>query len=170
MTAYQSLKGILANDFSSLLNFLVDLARYFECPYPIPTNIELVVTQTQRVNGATVKRNTKHTITNSIKIEALPEIVDNVIVEEALYDQLIDSPEKLEEVCQLLLMFVNNNIGEIGLQINDIVDLYDGGYLIILIGMIGKFFVPLNKFKMEPETDDEKVSLYLLLTHLTHPL
>ena len=54
-------------------------------------------------------------------------------------------------------MFVNNNLEELDLHINSLIDLYDGGYLIILIGMIGKFYVPLNRFKIKPKTDQERV-------------
>lgn len=158
-----TLKGILANDYSSLLCFLVDLAGYFDCPFPIPANIILVVTtHSHQSDGAEVKRNTKFTITSSVKVESLPELVENVAIEEELYDQLVDSPEKLKEVCQLLLMFVNNNIREIGIQINDLIDLYNGGYLIVLIGIIGKFFVPLNRFKLTPESEEDKMNNVLL--------
>jgi hypothetical protein len=40
---FASYLGILANDYSSLLSFIVDLAIYFDCPYTLPP-ITLVVT------------------------------------------------------------------------------------------------------------------------------
>ncbi|KAJ3302772.1 hypothetical protein HDV03_004589 [Kappamyces sp. JEL0829] len=156
-----SLKGILANDYSSLLCFLVDMASYLECPYAIPTNVSLIITNTQVVNGAIIKKNMKHVITCSASMEALNatnEVVEPPPDSTEAYERLVgESEEQFEEVCMLLVAFVNNYLADIELSINDLRDLADGSRLILLIGMIGAFFVPLSSFCLAPSSEHDEI-------------
>lgn len=145
--------GIMASDYSSLLCFLVDLAEFFDCPHPIPRNVTLVVTSIHTVNGSEIKKTLKHSITSS----GGEEQENNESSNDDVFEELIDSEEKLDEVCQLLLTFVNNNMEEIGIQVDDLSDLHDGHHLILLSGMVGSFFVPFNHYFRNPATDEEKV-------------
>ena len=60
---------------------------------------------------------------------------------------------------QLLSAFVNKHLASCGLQVNDLMNqFHDGVYLVILVGALGKFFVPLYNYKIAPTTTDEKVN------------
>lgn len=64
----------------------------------------------------------------------------------------------------MLVTYVNNNISEFGRKIDALDDLKDGASLIMLIGMVGQFFVPFKTFHLEPASDSEiKQNLDLVL-------
>ena len=74
---------------------------------------------------------------------------------DTLFEHAID---KLEIVKQELIDFVNKHLGKISLELNDIEkQLHDGVYLILLIGLLEGFFVPLYSFNMTPESFEERV-------------
>lgn len=55
-----------------------------------------------------------------------------------------------------MIQFVNNNICEVGLQINSIKDMSDCGILVVLIGFVGGFFVPMNRYSLKATQDTQK--------------
>lgn len=92
----------MAFDFSSLLCFIVDIALYFDdCSFFIPTDVSLIVTLTKIVNGSPVGKNSKFKITTSVNTEPdnAPQPQDLQI---DVYDALVNTPEKFEEVCEVL--------------------------------------------------------------------
>lgn len=102
-----TLAGILANDFSSLLSFIVDLALYFKCSYPLPLNVYLIITVSQFIGGADVKKNHRHLITSSTNefddtIEAVMDDSIEMLQVMDLFERLIDTDEKFVEVCKVL--------------------------------------------------------------------
>lgn len=76
------------------------------------------------------------------------------------FDTLIDhAPEKLHFVKQSLRKFVNNYLEPIGYPVTDFhQDFGDGVRLILLIGSLEGYFVPLYQFNMKPQTTEEKMS------------
>ncbi|KAI8901461.1 hypothetical protein BC833DRAFT_577778 [Globomyces pollinis-pini] len=74
-----------------------------------------------------------------------------------LYEELIDSPEKFEEISQLLCDFTNKNLEEVGLNIQRLSDLSNGANLLILIGIIGRFFIPFDKYHLNPKDEKQRI-------------
>merc|ERR1739838_890080 len=76
------------------------------------------------------------------------------------FDTLIDhAPEKLHFVRQSLMKFVNTYLDPIGYRVTDFEqDFGDGVRLILLIGSLEGYFVPLYQFKLKPETTEDKMS------------
>ena len=76
------------------------------------------------------------------------------------FDTLIDhAPEKLHFVKQSLKKFVNNYLEPIGYPVTDFQqDFGDGVRLILLIGSLEGYFVPLYQFNMKPQSSEEKMS------------
>lgn len=74
------------------------------------------------------------------------------------YEKLLDSSEKFEEVCSLLKDFVNSILVDFEFGIEHLQDLAGSGLLIILIGTIGQFYVPLHKFHLEPLNQSERAA------------
>lgn len=55
---------------------------------------------------------------------------------------------------------MNKNIGSIGVEVTDLShQMSDGVFFIVLIGSLGNFFVPLSKYKFQPNSVDEKVCI-----------
>ena len=68
---------------------------------------------------------------------------------DTLFEHAID---KLEIVKDELIEFINKHLNKISLDLTDIEkQLHDGVYLILLIGLLEGFFVPLYSFNMTPE-------------------
>jgi hypothetical protein len=66
----------------------------------------------------------------------------------------------LNEVVELLQEFINQTLAGTGAKVNDMaLQMHDGVYLILLIGTLANFFVPLNKFTIQPKGMEEKVRL-----------
>lgn len=59
---------------------------------------------------------------------------------------------------QMLLSFVNGHFSTLGMHVDDLLeDLHDGARLIILVGLIGGFFVPMGSYYPSPSAESEKV-------------
>jgi hypothetical protein len=74
-----------------------------------------------------------------------------------LYEELINTPEKFEEACVLLLEFANNQLDAIGLKLKSLKEFSSGAMFIILIGLTRRFFVPFNQYYTMPKNSTEKV-------------
>ncbi|KAJ3320918.1 hypothetical protein HDV06_004696 [Boothiomyces sp. JEL0866] len=154
-----TIKGIIAGDYSSLLSLLVDLALYFECQFPIPTDVKLAVTCNTIVNGAKISKTNKFQITEA-GIDFTEDIpADQKDVGE-IFEELIENAEKLYE---LLLEFVNRILQDFRMVVESIQELADGGKLILLIGSIGGFYVPLSKFFLDPSEEQKQVNVELAI-------
>lgn len=67
---------------------------------------------------------------------------------------------ELAQVIHLLTTFVNQHLNFLSIKISDLAtEMHDGVYVIIMIGCIGDFFVPLCRYKIKPENVEDKVAL-----------
>lgn len=66
---------------------------------------------------------------------------------------------KLQRLMQLLLDFVNSTLEPIGIRINNLNKL-DTSMLVMLIGCLGDFFVPLHLYEVNPESTAAKVCTF----------
>ena len=75
------------------------------------------------------------------------------------FDSLFDSsPEKINPVKKNLLKFCNDILSKINVKVNDLeTDFCNGVNLILLIGMVQGFFVPLYEYFPNPTTFEEKL-------------
>ncbi|KAJ3119376.1 hypothetical protein HK098_005535 [Nowakowskiella sp. JEL0407] len=165
-----SLDGILNKDYSSILRLLVDLAHSLKCPYSLPSDISIAVTIIEKIStGGVKKKTTVHKITedelifqnNEAAALAIPQ--DEEIKPESVstgdkFEEIFLDAEKIDQLTNILTEFVNSNLSELGITIEDIGnDFHDGVKLIFLLGILGEFFVPLYLYKMEPKSTDDKI-------------
>jgi hypothetical protein len=171
-----NLQGILSGDYSTLLCFLVDLAIMFECNITLPSNVSIAVICTQTVDGAVVSKTNRVQITSEYtQFEKFPSqsftelsksYSQDLFAVTGAFEQLIDSAEKLNEICVLMVQFANNHLAELGHKIHSLHELADGKKLVLLIGMVGGFFVPFDRFYLNPNSEehrDKNMSLALKL-------
>ena len=66
------------------------------------------------------------------------------------FDTLLDrAPEKFNKLKSTLMMFVNQHLDKLGLVAEDMENAFsDGCYLIMLIGQLDGYFVPLHSYHM----------------------
>lgn len=59
---------------------------------------------------------------------------------------------------QSLITFVNKHLNKVSLEVNDLdTQFHDGVYLVLLMGLLEGFFVPLYDFHIHPQDFDQKV-------------
>lgn len=59
---------------------------------------------------------------------------------------------------QSLITFVNRHLSKVHLEVNDLDNqFHDGVFLILLLGLLEGFFVPLGGFYLTPKTHEQKV-------------
>ncbi|KAL2911503.1 hypothetical protein HK105_209034 [Polyrhizophydium stewartii] len=141
-----TLKGILAQDMSSLLCLLVDLATLLKCPYPLPPNM---------IGGAEKTKTTVHRLTDEETVTDEQQSAGPEQVVDA-FDALVDSPQKFQELVELLLHFTNMHLAVVNIEARDLASLDDGVHLIILIGVLANFFVPMNLYHLTPTLPEHK--------------
>lgn len=155
-----SVESIHSKNLVAILHLLVALAVYFHAPIMIPENVQLSVIVIAKHNGKLEQRTVREDITKDK--ETMAQELSNTVRHgrgkdafDTLFEVAID---KLEIVKQELIDFINKHLNKISLELNDIErQLHDGVYLILLIGLLEGFFVPLYAFNMTPETFEERV-------------
>uniref|UniRef100_A0A673GJE7 Protein-methionine sulfoxide oxidase mical2b-like n=1 Tax=Sinocyclocheilus rhinocerous TaxID=307959 RepID=A0A673GJE7_9TELE len=75
------------------------------------------------------------------------------------FDTLFDhAPDKLNVVKKTLITFVNKHLNKLNLEVAELdTQFADGVYLVLLMGLLEGYFVPLYNFFLTPENFDQKV-------------
>ncbi|KAM5174662.1 uncharacterized protein ACOB7L_014402 isoform 1-T1 [Callospermophilus lateralis] len=75
------------------------------------------------------------------------------------FDTLFDhAPDKLNLVKKSLITFVNKQLNKLNLEVTELETQFaDGVYLVLLMGLLEDYFVPLHNFYLTPESFDQKV-------------
>uniref|UniRef100_A0A8C1GT08 Calponin-homology (CH) domain-containing protein n=1 Tax=Cyprinus carpio TaxID=7962 RepID=A0A8C1GT08_CYPCA len=82
-----------------------------------------------------------------------------VVVQRDAFDTLLDhAPDKLNVVKKTLITFVNKHLNKLNLEVAELdTQFADGVYLVLLMGLLEGYFVPLYNFFLTPENFDQKV-------------
>src|SRR5690606_15325372 len=75
------------------------------------------------------------------------------------FDTLFDyGPDKLQHVKSSLVAFCNKHLNKINLEITDLeTQFQDGVFLILLMGLLEGYFIPLYKFNLQVASHEEKL-------------
>ncbi|KAK9877853.1 hypothetical protein WA026_020083 [Henosepilachna vigintioctopunctata] len=135
-----------------ILHLLVALARHFRPPVRLPENISVPVTVVQKTQGQLT-----HRIVNEVITSEYSDV--GMICERDAFDTLFDhAPEKLQVVKKSMVTFVNKHLNKLNLEVTEIeTQFHDGVYLLMLLGLLEGFFVPLYSFFPTPKDNDQKV-------------
>ena len=152
--------SIHSKNLVAILHLLVTLAVYFHAPILIPENVSLVVIVLLKENGVLKRRDVIENITKDKETMAkeLTLSIQHGISKDA-FDTLFErAQDKLEIVKQELVDFINKHLSKISLELTQIdKQLSDGVYLILLLGLLEGFFIPLYAINMTPKTFEERV-------------
>ncbi|XP_050047957.1 beta-parvin-like [Dermacentor andersoni] len=147
-----SVESIHQKNVVSIIHLLVALARHFRAPVRLPENVVVNVVVVQKRNGILHPRTVQEELTSTYDDLGMR-------VERDAFDTLFDhAPDKLQVVKKSLMSFVNKHLNKINLEVSDLdTQFQDGIYLVLLMGLVEGYFVPLYSFFPTPSTFDQKV-------------
>ncbi|XP_037308465.2 gamma-parvin [Pungitius pungitius] len=149
-----NVKLIHSKDLLATLHLLVAMVRAFQPELDLPQNVTVEVVVLE-VNRSGIK--------SDVMMEVLTDERDggsgaqrgterNDPVEQLLKLE----PHKVNMVKQAILHFVNQNMSSMGLEVADMDKQFaDGVILLLLIGQLEGFFVPLSHFNLTPVNHSE---------------
>ncbi|CAJ0580179.1 unnamed protein product, partial [Mesorhabditis spiculigera] len=139
-------------DIVAIIQLLVSLAVFFRAPVRFPEHVSAQVIVARKENGQVKTRYTTEQLTDK-QDELCPK------GERDAFDTLFDyGPDKLAHVKGSLLAFCNKHLNKINLEVNNIeTQFQDGVFLVLLMGLLEGYFVPLHHFHLQVSTHEEKM-------------
>ncbi|KAI4825432.1 hypothetical protein KUCAC02_021112 [Chaenocephalus aceratus] len=135
--------SVHAKSIVAILHLLVALSQHFRAPIRLPDHKREGILQSRQIQeeitGNTEAFSGRH--------------------ERDAFDTLFDhAPDKLNVVKKTLITFVNKHLNKLNLEVSELdTQFADGVYLVLLMGLLEGYFVPLYNFFLTPENFDQKV-------------
>ncbi|KAF0040615.1 hypothetical protein F2P81_006513, partial [Scophthalmus maximus] len=144
-TSEWSVDSIHAKNLVAIVYLLVALAMHFQAPIRLPEHVSVQVVVVKNDDGKICSSNPLN-----------PRIFTT---ERDAFDTLLDhAPDKLNVVKTSLITFVNKHLNKLNLEVTELESQFaDGVYLILLMGLLEDYFVPLYNFFLTPESFEQKV-------------
>ncbi|KAM4676791.1 gamma-parvin isoform 1-T2 [Discoglossus pictus] len=142
---------IHTKDLLATLHLLVALAQHFQPDLALPpdVSVEVIVLEPTKTGMKTEKA--VESITSSREADASSN--------QDAFDQLFElNPDKVQDVKQAIVTFVNKNLANLNLAVTDLdTQFADGVILLLLIGQLEGYFINLGSFFLTPSSQDEKL-------------
>ncbi|ESO87320.1 hypothetical protein LOTGIDRAFT_210692 [Lottia gigantea] len=147
-----SVDSIHSKNLVAILHLLVALARHFRAPIRLPENVQVILIVVQKTDNLLQTRRVAEEIT------AYNDDIGARFERDA-FDTLFDhAPDKLNVVKKTLVTFVNKQLVKVNLEVTDLdTQFHDGVFLVIMMGLLEEYFVPLYSFHLTPTNFDQKV-------------
>ncbi|XP_029614893.1 alpha-parvin [Salmo trutta] len=151
--------SVHAKSIGAILHLLVALSQHFRAPIRLPNHVSIQVVVVQKREGILQSRQIQEEITgNTVALSGRHE-------RDAFHTLFDHAPDKLNVVKKTLITFVNKHLNKLNLEVAELdtqvhfFNLWfaDGVYLVLLLGLLEGYFVPLYKFFLTPENFDQKV-------------
>uniref|UniRef100_A0A1I7TPT0 Beta-parvin n=1 Tax=Caenorhabditis tropicalis TaxID=1561998 RepID=A0A1I7TPT0_9PELO len=139
-------------DFTSIIQLLVIIALHYRAPVRFPDNVVANVVVAHKEHGQVKTHRITEQIT-TVQTELAPKGTRDA------FDTLFDyGPDKLAHVKTSLLAFCNKHLNKINLEVSDLdTQFQDGVFLVLLVGLLEGYFVPLYHFNLQVQSHEEKV-------------
>ncbi|PIC37385.1 hypothetical protein B9Z55_016029 [Caenorhabditis nigoni] len=139
-------------DFTAIIQLLVLIALHYRAPIRFPDNVVANVVVAQKEHGQVKTHRITEQIT-TVQTELAPKGTRDA------FDTLFDyGPDKLAHVKTSLLAFCNKHLNKINLEVSDLdTQFQDGVFLVLLVGLLEGYFVPLYHFNLQVHGHEEKV-------------
>ncbi|XP_004700702.1 beta-parvin [Echinops telfairi] len=137
----------------SILHLLIALAMHFRAPIRFPDYVSVQVVIVRLGNGPQCLAD------GAASLSALVYRMMMGRFERDAFDTLFDhAPDKLSVMKKSLITFVNKHLNKLNLEVTSLESQFaDGVYLVLLMGLLEGYFVPLHSFYLTPESFDQKV-------------
>ncbi|XP_021391186.1 beta-parvin isoform X3 [Lonchura striata] len=144
--------SIHGKNLISILHLLVALAMHFRAPIRLPEHVAVQVVVVRKREGLLQTTHVSEELTTTT------EMMMGRFERDA-FDTLFDhAPDKLSVVKKSLITFVNKHLNKLNLEVTELETQFaDGVYLVLLMGLLEDYFVPLHNFYLTPESFDQKV-------------
>ncbi|KAM4783672.1 beta-parvin isoform 5-T5 [Cyanocitta cristata] len=144
--------SIHGKNLISILHLLVALAMHFRAPIRLPEHVSVQVVVVRKREGLLQTTHISEELTTTT------EMMMGRFERDA-FDTLFDhAPDKLSVVKKSLITFVNKHLNKLNLEVTELETQFaDGVYLVLLMGLLEDYFVPLHNFYLTPESFDQKV-------------
>ncbi|MEJ1271419.1 parvin beta [Cricetulus griseus] len=144
--------SIHGKNLVAILHLLVSLAMHFRAPIHLPEHVTVQVVVVRKREGLL------HSSHISEELTTTTEMMMGRFERDA-FDTLFDhAPDKLNLVKKSLITFVNKHLNKLNLEVTDLETQFaDGVYLVLLLGLLEDYFVPLHNFYLTPDSFDQKV-------------
>ncbi|XP_036376028.1 beta-parvin isoform X2 [Megalops cyprinoides] len=136
----------------AIIYLLVALAMHFQAPIRLPEQVSVQVVVVKKREGIL------HTSHVTKELTTTTEMMMGRFERDA-FDTLLDhAPDKLNVVKKSLITFVNKHLNKLNLEVTELESQFaDGVYLVLLMGLLEDYFVPLYNFFLTPENFEQKV-------------
>ncbi|XP_061862821.1 beta-parvin isoform X2 [Colius striatus] len=144
--------SIHGKNLISILHLLVALTMHFRAPIRLPEHVSVQVVVVRKREGLLQTTHVTEELTTTT------EMMMGRFERDA-FDTLFDhAPDKLSVVKKSLITFVNKHLNKLNLEVTELETQFaDGVYLVLLMGLLEDYFVPLHNFYLTPENFDQKV-------------
>ncbi|XP_012513816.1 PREDICTED: beta-parvin, partial [Propithecus coquereli] len=144
--------SIHGKNLVAILHLLVSLAMHFRAPIRLPEHVSVQVVVVRKREGLL------HSSHISEELTTTTEMMMGRFERDA-FDTLFDhAPDKLSVVKKSLITFVNKHLNKLNLEVTELETQFaDGVYLVLLVGLLEDYFVPLHNFYLTPDSFDQKV-------------
>lgn len=151
-----SVKLIHSRDLLATLHLLVSMVRRFQPDLVLPVNVSVEVIQCEVTKSGIKSDKQIEFITSESNSGEDPAGESN---KGCPIDELFKlDAHKIETVKKAILHFVNKNMTSLGLIVTDLDKQFsDGVILLLLIGQLEGFFIPLYEFHLCPVDSEEMV-------------
>uniref|UniRef100_A0A914E2J6 Calponin-homology (CH) domain-containing protein n=1 Tax=Acrobeloides nanus TaxID=290746 RepID=A0A914E2J6_9BILA len=147
-----SAEMIHGKDVVAIIQLLISLALHYRAPIRFPNNVNVQLMVYEK-RGKNVSKNLVTEQLTTKQTELGPK------GERDAFDTLFDyGPDKLQHVKSSLVAFCNKHLNKINLEVTDLeTQFQDGVFLILLMGLLEGYFVPLYNFHLQVRNNDEKI-------------
>lgn len=151
-TSKWSVKAIHSKNYVAIIHLLVALATHFHANVRLPEHVSIPVVVLSKENNKIKQEEWEEKVT--LSHDAMNDSTDR-----DAFDTLLDyAPEKFNKLKTTLMVFVNQHLDKLGLSAEDMETAFsDGCYLIMLVGQLDGFFVPLHSYHMPADTDEKQL-------------
>ncbi|NXX65035.1 PARVB protein, partial [Spizella passerina] len=162
--------SIHGKNLISILHLLVALAMHFRAPIRLPEHVSVQVVVVRKREGLLQTTHVSEELTTTTEKPAFHTCAGGGVLiliffifypkpERDAFDTLFDhAPDKLSVVKKSLITFVNKHLNKLNLEVTELETQFaDGVYLVLLMGLLEDYFVPLHNFYLTPESFDQKV-------------
>uniref|UniRef100_A0A8C0HHT8 Parvin alpha n=2 Tax=Buteo japonicus TaxID=224669 RepID=A0A8C0HHT8_9AVES len=148
--------SVHAKSLVAILHLLVALSQYFRAPIRLPDHVSIQVVVVQKREGILQSRQIQEEITGNTEYYIN---LSECFSERDAFDTLFDhAPDKLNVVKKTLITFVNKHLNKLNLEVTELETQFaDGVYLVLLMGLLEGYFVPLHSFFLTPDSFEQKV-------------
>ncbi|XP_044212503.1 gamma-parvin [Thunnus albacares] len=164
-----NIKLIHNKDLLATIHLLVAMVKCFQPDLDLPANVKVKVVVVE-VNKGGIKSDEQIEVLTE-ESNTGSESLSNTEREDPIEQLLKLEDHKVNTVKKAILHFVNKNMSTLGLQVDDMDKQFaDGVILLLLIGQLEGFFVPLGDFYLTPVNPSEMLQNVTLALDLLNDI